>query len=176
MLRKLIQSGRVLKAVLLALLAMLLVACGGDMSDLEGYIAEVKQRKGGPIEPLPQIKPYETFRYRAETMRSPFVPDAQQAYAAMPTGPTPIINRNKEYLEQFPLDTLAMVGTLERQGDVYGLVQTQDGMVHRVIPGNYIGQNDGRIVGVTDSGIEVEELIPDGIGGFFKRSAEIGIN
>lgn len=176
MLRKLIQSGRVLKAVLLALLAMLLVACGGDMSDLEGYIAEVKQRKGGPIEPLPQIKPYETFRYRAETMRSPFVPDTQQANAAMPTGPTPIINRNKEYLEQFPLDTLAMVGTLERQGDVYGLVQTQDGMVHRVIPGNYIGQNDGRIVGVTDSGIEVEELIPDGIGGFFKRSAEIGIN
>jgi type IV pilus assembly protein PilP len=69
-----------------------------------------------------------------------------------------------------------MVGTLERQGDVYGLVQTQDGMVHRVIPGNYIGQNDGRIVGVTDSGIEVEELIADGIGGFFKRSAEIGIN
>jgi type IV pilus assembly protein PilP len=166
----------VLKAVLLALLVMLLVACGGDMSDLEGYIAEVKQRKGGPIEPLPQIKPYETFRYRAETMRSPFVPDAQQANAAMPAGPTPIINRNKEYLEQFPLDTLAMVGTLERQGDVYGLVQTQDGMVHRVIPGNYIGQNDGRIVGVTDSGIEVEELIPDGIGGFFKRSAEIGIN
>ncbi len=176
MLRKLIQSGHALKAVLLALLVMLLVACGGDMSDLEGYIAEVKQRKGGPIEPLPQIKPYETFRYRAETMRSPFVPDAQQANAAMPTGPTPIINRNKEYLEQFPLDTLSMVGTLERQGDVYGLVQTQDGMVHRVVPGNYIGQNDGRIVGVTDSGIEVEELIPDGIGGFFKRSAEIGIN
>jgi type IV pilus assembly protein PilP len=166
----------VLKAVLLALLVMLLVACGGDMSDLEGYIAEVKQRKGGPIEPLPQIKPYETFRYRAETMRSPFVPDAQQANAAMPAGPTPIINRNKEYLEQFPLDTLSMVGTLERQGDVYGLVQTQDGMVHRVVPGNYIGQNDGRIVGVTDSGIEVEELIADGIGGFFKRSAEIGIN
>lgn len=175
LLRQHLQSGRVPRAVFLALLAMCLAACGGDLSDLESYIAEVKQRKGGPIEPLPKIKPYETFRYRADTKRSPFMPDMRQTNAAALAGPTPIVNRNKEYLEQFPLDTLAMVGTLERKGDVYGLVQTQDGMIHRVVPGNYIGQNDGRIVGVTDSGIEVEELIPDGIGGFFKRSAEIGI-
>ena len=55
-------------------------------------------------------------------------------------------------------------------------VQTQDGMVHRVIPGNYVGQNDGRILAVNDSGIRLEELVPDGIGGFYKRSAEIGLS
>lgn len=175
MLSKQIQSGRLPKMVLTALLSTGLVACGGDMSDLEGYIAEVKQRKGGPIEPLPQIKPYETFRYRSDTQRSPFVPDVQKAATERPDGPAPIVNRNKEYLEQFPLDSMSMVGTLERDGRVFGLVQTQDGIVHRVTPGNYIGQNDGRIVDVTDGGIAVEELVADGIGGFFKRSAEIGI-
>lgn len=159
-----------------ALLSIFIVACGGDMSDLQGYIAEVKQRPGGRIEPLPQIKPYETFRYRADNMRSPFMPDQREASSGKPTGPTPIENRNKEYLEQFPLDTLSMVGTLAREGKTYGLVQTSDGLVHRVIPGNYVGQNDGRIVNIDDSGIQVEELVPDGIGGFFKRTAEIGID
>ncbi|MFW2405390.1 MAG: pilus assembly protein PilP [Gammaproteobacteria bacterium] len=167
---------RLLKTAIPALLSMFVVACGGDMSDLQEYIAEVKQRPGGRIEPLPQIKPYETFRYRADNMRSPFMPDQREASSGKPTGPTPIENRNKEYLEQFPLDTLSMVGTLAREGKTYGLLQTADGLVHRVIPGNYVGQNDGRIVNIDDSGIQVEELVPDGIGGFFKRTAEIGID
>ena len=140
------------------------------------YVDEVKARPGSRIEPLPQIKPYETFRYRADNQRSPFVPDQRDANEGRPEGPKPIENRNKEYLEQFPLDTLAMVGTLEREGRTYGLVQTQDGLVHRVVPGNYVGQNDGRIMTIDESGIQVEELVPDGIGGFFKRTAEIGID
>ena len=92
------------------------------------------------------------------------------------TGPKPIEDRNKEYLEQFPLDTLAMVGTLVNDGEVYGLVQTQDGMVHRVVSGNYVGQNDGQIIAIGSANIRIEELVPDGIGGFFKRSAEIGLS
>ena len=61
------------------LVAPLIAACGGDMTDLQEYIAEVKQRPGGRIEPLPQIKPYETFRYRADSLRSPFMPEERQA-------------------------------------------------------------------------------------------------
>jgi type IV pilus assembly protein PilP len=167
---------RLLKTAIPVLLSIFVVACGGDMSDLQGYIAEVKQRPGGRIEPLPQIKPYETFRYRADNLRSPFLPDQREASSGKSTGPTPIENRNKEYLEQFPLDTLNMVGTLERKGRTYGLVQTNDGLVHRVLPGNYLGQNDGRIVLVTEGRIEVEELVSNGIGNFFKRSAGIGID
>ena len=91
-------------------------------------------------------------------------------------GPKPIQDRNKEYLEQFPLDTLTMVGTLARDGRTFGLVQTQDGMVHRVIPGNYVGQNDGRIVAISSAEISVEELVADGIGGFYTRAAEIALN
>ena len=167
-------NGSKLNSVLIVLLAGTLVAgCSNDMGDLEDWIAEVKQRRGGRIEPLPQVKPYETYRYSADNLRSPFTPGASQDRVA--TGPRPDDTRNKEYLEQFPLDTLKMVGTLDREGRVYGLVQTQDGLVHRVLPGNHLGQNDGRVVAVTASEIALEELVPDGIGGFYKRPAAIGL-
>jgi type IV pilus assembly protein PilP len=170
------KTPRLLKVAAPALLAMLVVGCSGDTSELQEYIAEVKQRPGGRIEPLPQIKPYEGFRYRADDRRSPFVPEQRASASAAPKGPKPIENRNKEYLEQFPLDTLAMVGTLVREDETYGLVQTSDGLVHRVVPGNYIGQNDGRIASIDEGEIQVEELVPDGIGGFFKRTAAVGID
>lgn len=157
------------------LLALLAAGCGGDMDDLMTYVDEVKARPGGRIDPLPQIKPYQTFNYDAGSRRSPFVQETGPSSGQL-AGPRPDVSRPKEYLEGFPLDTLNMVGTLEREGRTYGLVQTQDGLVHRVLPGNYIGQNDGRVVGVSTAGIEVEELVPDGIGGFFKRSAAISLD
>ena len=158
--------------------AMTITGCiGGVDSELEDYIAEVKERPGGRIEPLPQINPYVAFKYKAEdeSVRSPFQPDRVNE-PARTAGPKPARNRNKEYLEQFPLDSLAMVGTLNRQGSTFGLVQTQDGMVHRVIAGNYVGQNDGEILDIDGAGIQLEEIVPDGIGGFYKRQAEIGLN
>jgi type IV pilus assembly protein PilP len=170
------KSVRVILRLPAILMMLVLAACGGGMGDLEQYIASVKERPGGRIEPLPQIKPYETFNYSVQSQRSPFVQDRSGDMAPSSAGPTPIKNRNKEYLEQFPLDTLNMVGTLEREGRTYGLVQTNDGLVHRVLPGNYLGQNDGRIVTVTEGRIEVEELVSNGIGNFFKRSAGIGID
>jgi len=156
--------------------ALTLSACGGGMEDLEQYIAEVKDRPSSRIEPLPQIKPYETYDYSVQDNRSPFIRSRANDENLASTGPAPIKNRNKEYLEQFPLDTLGMVGTLETDGKTYGLLQTNDGLVHRILPGNYVGQNDGRVVSITEGKIEVEELVSNGIGSFFKRTAEIGID
>jgi type IV pilus assembly protein PilP len=169
------KSVRLILRLPAALMMLVLAACGGGMGDLEQYITSVKERPGGRIEPLPQVKPYETFDYSVQSKRSPFVQD-RSGDAAPSTGPSPIKNRNKEYLEQFSLDTLNMVGTLEREGQVYGLVQTNDGLVHRVLPGNYLGQNDGKIVSVTEGRIEIEELVSNGIGNFFSRSAGIGLD
>jgi type IV pilus assembly protein PilP len=163
-----------IRIMALCLPALLLGCSSGVNDELLVYIDDVKATPGGRIEGLPQIKPYENFVYVADEIRSPFLPDRPDSPANM-AGPKPIQDRNKEYLEQFPLDTLAMVGTLDREGTVFGLVQTQDGMVHRVTPGNYIGQNDGRILVVNDAEIGLEELVPDGIGSFYKRSAEIGL-
>jgi len=162
----------IIRMLVLALLAVSAAGCGSN-DDLDEYINDVKARPGGRIEPLPQIKPYEMFAYEAQGLRSPFMPDSPKGRAA--AGPRPEANRPKEYLEQFPLDTLKMVGTLQRDNTRYALLQTQDGLVHRVVAGNYVGQNDGRVLSVADGEIQVEELVPDGIGGFYKRSAAIGL-
>ena len=87
----------------------------------------------------------------------------------------PIQDRSREFLEQFPLDTLRMVGTLQLGDTNYGLVQTSDGLIHRVVPGNYMGQNDGRIIAITDSDIELIEIVSDGIGGYLERRAAVAL-
>ena len=160
-------------------LAMLgLTACGGDMDDLDQYINEVKSRPGGRIEPLPEITPYEVFTYvaDAENVRSPFVPDTPQAATSGRNILRPDDDRSREFLEGFPLDTLSMVGTLHIGETMYGLVQTSDGLIHRVVPGNYLGQNDGRINEIDESGIELIEIISDGIGGYIERDAAISLS
>ena len=153
-----------------------LAGCGNDMAELDAKINEVLARPGGRIEPLPEIKPYETFTYLAdrEGMRSPFVPDTPQATAGG-SSIRPNADRSREYLEQFSLDTLRMVGTLELGEENYGLVQTSDGLIHRVLPGNYLGQNDGRIESISESEIKLVEIISDGIGGYVERQAAVGL-
>lgn len=155
-----------------------LTGCSGDMDDLDRYVNEVKSRPGGRIDPLPEITPYEVFTYMADTegYRSPFRPDTPQSVAGPGGGVRPDSDRSREFLEQFPLDTLNMVGTLDIGNTTYGLLQTQDGLIHRVVPGNYVGQNDGRITAVTDSEIQVVEIISDGIGGYLEREAAISLS
>ena len=173
-----LSSAQRLGVLLAAVLA--LSACGSDMDDLRAYIDEVKARPGGRIEPLPQIKPTPTFVYTADESgaRSPFVPDTPQARVSenpdAVRGPDP--NRPREFLEQFPLDTLRMVGTLEAQGSAFGLIQTADGLIHRVSEGNHLGQNYGRITIITDSEIQLVEIISDGIGGYLERPAAVALS
>ncbi len=165
---------RLLAAVVLA---GALGACGRGNSDLQAYIDEVKARPGGRIDSLPQVRPAPTYTYVAGDRRSPFLPDTPQRRVSEDPnaiqGPDP--NRPREFLEQFPLDTLHMVGTLADRRASFGLVQTADGLVHRVTVGNHMGQNYGRIVAISDSEIQLVEIISDGIGGFLERPAKIAL-
>ena len=168
-----------LNGLVIALVAAGLSACVGDNDDLDQYINEVKARPGGRIEPLPEITPYEVFTYvaDAEGVRSPFVPDTPQVTTSGAGGGIrPDSARSREFLEGFPLDTLRMVGTLDIASTTYGLVQTSDGLIHRVVPGNYMGQNDGRITDISESEIELVEIISDGIGGYLERDAAISLS
>ena len=153
-------------------------ACGGDMNDLRAYVDEVKARPGGRIEPLPQIRPAPSFVYEAAGRRSPFMPDTPAARVNnnpdAVQGPDP--NRAREFLEQFPLDTLRMVGTLNSQDGTFGLVQTSDGLIHRVTVGNHMGQNYGRIMNISESEIQLVEIIADGIGGYLERPAAVALS
>jgi type IV pilus assembly protein PilP len=152
--------------------------CSGNANDLRAYIDEVKARPGGRIEPLPQIRPAPSFAYEPGDRRGPFTPDApRRRLGSNPNavqGPDP--NRPREFLEQFPLDTLRMVGTLDVFGGDFGLVQTRDGLIHRVSVGNHLGQNYGRVMSISESEISLVEIVPDGLGGYLERPASVGLS
>jgi len=96
--------------------------------------------------------------------------------ATSTTGVRPDVQRPREFLEQFSLDTLRMVGTVKLKGRLYGLVQTRDGLVHRVLPGNHLGQADGRITAIDEGKISLIEIVPDGMGGFIERPAALALS
>ncbi len=158
-----------------ALALLWLSGCSTDMDKLEQQVAEIKARPGERIEPLPEIKAYESFAYNASSIRSPFVPSAPSR-SDVASAVRPDSKRTREFLEQFPLDTMSMVGTLQLQGHNYGLVQGKDGLVHRVLPGNFMGQNDGRVVSITPTRISIIEIVPDGLGGYIERPAALALN
>ncbi|HSN17612.1 MAG TPA: pilus assembly protein PilP [Gammaproteobacteria bacterium] len=159
-----------------------LSACGDRMGDLRQYTNEIRARKGGHIEALPQIKPFEVYTYADQDARSPFIQGGDVNNtglvnkSAAVAGLHPDFNRNREYLEQFPLDGLRMVGTLYIDGSLYGLVKDSDNVVHRVAVGNYMGQNYGKIISITDSEIKLHEMIPDGQGGWSERVTAVTLS
>lgn len=149
-----------------------LFGCSGDMDELQQKVAQIKANAGEKIQPLPAIQPYESFKYDAMNERSPFVPSSS-AKSNLASSLRPNSARPREFLEQFSLDTLQMVGTLDMGGKHYGLLQAKDGLVHHVQVGNHIGQADGRIVSITNTRISVIELVPDGLGGYIERPAAL---
>jgi type IV pilus assembly protein PilP len=153
--------------------AGVLSGCTSKDDELDQFIADTKKEPGGRVEPLPELKPYESYAYESVNVRSPFMPGGSGG-----TGPglRPDSRRNREFLEQFSLDTLRMVGTLRMADRTYGLVKTKDGLVHRVLPGNYMGQQDGRVTEISPSKISVVEIIPDGLGGYMERPASLALN
>ena len=139
------------------------------------FIADTKKEPGGRVEPLPELKPYETYSY--DVRRICARRSCRAVRAAVPRRALrPDSRRNREFLEQFSLDTLRMVGTLRMADRTYGLVKTKDGLVHRVLPGNYMGQADGRVTEVSPSKISVVEIVPDGLGGYMERPASLALN
>ena len=164
-----------LRNALLGSVLVLLAGCGSDLDDLQANVDEIKASPGTGIEALPQVKPYETFEYAALDQRSPFVPGVSAA-ATGPGAVRPDSNRPREFLEQFSLDTLRMVGTVNLRSRLFGLVQTRDGLVHRVLPGNHIGQADGRITTIEEGKISLIEIVPDGMGGFIERPAALALS
>jgi len=168
------------RTVLLAVAALALSACGGgSMSDLQAYVEQVKQREAAPIEPLPEIPQIDTFVFEPRDRRDPFALDAQIAEAASgatPGGVTPDLTRRKEELEQYALDALRMVGTLEQEEAIWALVTAPGGVLHRVQVGNYLGTNNGQITRITETGIELIEIISDGTSQWRERAAAIALS
>jgi type IV pilus assembly protein PilP len=162
--------------LLITFATMLMSACSHNYDDLYSYIDQAKSTYVGSVTPIPQFKPYESFAYSAADLRDPFVPNAEvDKQAGKEDGLTPDSARPRQPLEAFSLDTLRMVGIMEQNDTLWGLIKDSQNIVHRVQVGNYMGQNEGRITKITESGIQLVEIIPDGVGGYVEREASIAI-
>lgn len=157
------------------LLALSLSGCGNeDFGDLSRFIAEVKSRPKGTIEPLPEITVVEPFIFMPDGLRDPFRPadklsELDSIDAAASGGIAPDVTRRKEELEFYSLDTLRMVGTLTMKNGLWGLVKASDGTIHRVQVGHHIGKNYGRIIRILEDKIELMEILPDSKPGLWRE-------
>lgn len=162
--------------MLLCLLTTL-SACNRDMADLEQYISDVQARPARPIEPIPVIKPYVRFIYPGKDL-DPFDVSVLAPEKNKVQVDSVMIDQNRvpEYLENFPLDSLRMVGTVYKEEQLWALVRVPSGAVHRVKQGNYIGKNHGKILQVEDVSIKLTEIVKNGFGGHKERDNEIAIS
>ena len=173
----------VLKLGLLGALVVLLSGCGEGLGDLRQFVNEVRAKPPGRIEPIPEFQPYQSFEYASHDLRDPFKlvdfrrPEVDpNELAELSSGLRPDIDRPKEPLEDFPLDTLRLKGTIDdKDGIKWGLIFAPDNTIHRVIEGNYMGQNHGRIISVSDQTIELTEIVPDGLGNYIERSSAVSL-
>lgn len=156
--------------------ALWLAGCGGGYSDLDAFMAEAKARPAGVIPPIPPFKAYKTFTYSAAGLRSPFERPVEVQELIRLGGDKkvePNLDRPKEFLEQFSIDSLSMVGSVEMGGTLWALVQDAEGGVHRVRQGNYMGRNYGQIVELTNSYMALIEIVPDGKDGWVERPRKL---
>lgn len=168
-----------LSYIALALVFFAVAGCGpvGDFSDLRGYMDDVRAKPKGAIEPLPTFQPYESFTYRAASLRSPFQPPVKIDMVARQKGSQeikPDESRVKQFLEGFNIETFEMVGTLRNERELFALVGGAGG-VHRVRVGDYLGRNHGKILAIDESKIDLMEIVPDGEGGWLERPRSLSL-
>jgi type IV pilus assembly protein PilP len=157
---------------------VLLAGCEGEQhSDLRKELQDMTKDLRGRVDPLPQVRPYEPVPYQAENEVDPFRPDRIEVAAAAGAGPAasgkqPDLDRPKEPLEAFPLESIQMVGSLTQGRETFGLVKAGPNL-YRVKKGNYMGQNFGVITGIDEVQISLKELIQEGSGEWIERASSL---
>jgi type IV pilus assembly protein PilP len=151
-------------------MSLSLAGCGDrGMSDLDSYMQETRQKPAPPIEPIPTFPQFDTFVYSAASKRSPF--EKPQALLEIEVNGDNVSGasvvkpdelRPKEYLEQFNISSITMVGTIEKDGVLWGLVDDGTSNIHRVQVGNYMGRNNGKIYHIDNGRIDLKEIVPNG--------------
>jgi len=153
--------------------AVVLSGCAGDPNqEVKQWMDEQAKTMKGKVDPLPLVKPYVPFAYNAFDLPDPFKP--RKIEPARGTSKlAPDLNRRKEPLEAYPIESLRMVGTLQQQNTIYALVRTNDKNVYQVRTGNYLGQNFGIITGISEGEIRLRELVQDSSGDWTERQSRL---
>ncbi len=160
-----------------AIAALLLAGCGGEShQDLRDWMAAQGKGMRGHLDPIPQIKPYEPFAYNDFDLPDPFKPrKIEPAKGDNANKLAPDLTRRKEPLEAYPLESLSMVGTIEKGKTRYALVKAPGRDIYQVRQGNHMGQDYGVITAITDSEIDLKELVQDGSGDWSERSSTLNL-
>ncbi|MGY3921753.1 pilus assembly protein PilP [Aeromonas jandaei] len=170
-----------MKRICWLLPALLLAGCGGQ-EDMDSYIADVKARPPIPIEPLPELKPFSPMHYQQQELRSPFMmpqPEAssgaENSAKLKPDCAQVVSAREKEVLENYSLASLSMQGSLAKAGQLWALIRTPDGQSMRVGLNQYMGLDQGRVIKITDTAVDLLETIPDGKGCWVTRETQLAM-
>lgn len=159
--------------ILLVAAVMFLTSCSNneELIELQDYVQRTVNRAPGRIEPIPEFRSYEPFQYGAASLRSPFdIPlDITQIIRNQNNDVRPDESRPKELLENYALSALSMVGTIARNNTDWALILDETGLVTKATIGNYMGRNHGRIVEITETQIELIEIVPTGDGFWIER-------
>lgn len=149
-----------------------LAACSSTNDDLQTWMKTESQTMKGLVTPLPPVSPFTPIGYVGRDLGDPFAPKKSSNKL---TSSTPDSKRKKEFLESFPLDRLFLVGTIRRQGVLWGLIKAPDGTVSMVKNGDYMGQNLGKVALVKDVGLQLQESVLDPQGDWIDRQVDFAI-
>lgn len=165
-----------MKRLTALLLLLTLAACAGDeFPDLKEFVAKAGDGMRGKISPPPEAKPYEVFSYNnATNLPDPFKPRKPSLkQGGRPGLNEPDLDRHHEMLEEYPLESLKMVGYFQMAKASYAVVRAPDGRIHNVRAGNYIGQNFGQIISISETVIKLREMVQDSGGDWSERQSAL---
>ena len=154
-----------------------LSACGNEETvDLHTYVNEVKARQKHNIPPLPKPQEFKIFAYNDSGLRNPFEPTVEIQALDTNNGLKPDMNRDRDVLEQYALGSLKMMGSLEKNGQRWALIRASDGTLFRTTVGRHLGKNNGQILKITETQIDLKEIVPDGLGGWIERTSTLAVS
>jgi type IV pilus assembly protein PilP len=167
-----------LRSALLALAALgALAGCGAELGELQGWMEQQKREVKPNVAPLSPPRKFDPQPYAAADAVDPF--SSQKLAVALKRderAPSSLLaaelNRRKEPLEAYPLDSMGMVGSVNKQGRPFALLRV-DGLLYQVKPGDYIGQNYGRVLRVTETELVLREVVQDAAGEWIERNSTL---
>lgn len=167
--------------VLVGLLVGLLSGCTSSGQDeLREWMQTERSAIRPQVKPIPEPTKFVPQPYLGERLIEPFsneklasvLRSSDVSPAVNSALITPELNRRKQPLEAFPLDSMSMVGSLNRQGQLVALVKV-DSLLYQVKPGSYLGQNYGRVMKITETEVVLREIVQDAVGEWTERPAAL---
>jgi type IV pilus assembly protein PilP len=169
-------TGTLQRAAGLAVIVLAVAGCESDRGELRTWMDETRRTTPLIKEKIAEPKSFEPFRYPSSGETDPFSVAKLRVGAvdvARPgNGLRPDLTRRREPLEAYPLDNLKMVGNLTQKGATVALLQA-DTVLFQVRVGNYIGQNFGRVLRVSEDEVAVREIVQDAAGDWIERDTAL---